>query len=89
MKNEQKFNEWTATHSAWFLFCPIYLAELDSEAPVPLPRKWVPDWYFDLNFWLNDMLQHGIALISPESVGFMFYRARELKAPKIIKVKAE
>lgn len=35
------------THYGWFLgLVPVYLADIDSEAPVVVERNWVPEWYF-------------------------------------------
>ena len=37
----------TFTHYGWFLgLVPVYLADIDSEAPVVVERNWVPEWYF-------------------------------------------
>ena len=38
------------THKGWFLFCPVYLAEIESDAPVVGARHWV----FDPLFWLAE-----------------------------------
>lgn len=36
----------------WFLMCPVYIAEFDTEAPHLMARWWVPDFWFTLNEWL-------------------------------------
>ena len=34
------------THYGWFLgLVPVYLADVDSDAPVVVERNWVPEWY--------------------------------------------
>lgn len=76
------------TCKAWLLFCPLYLADLNSDAPVPIPRH-VPWWWFDFNFWLNDQLQWLVSLVNPDAVGYMFYGVRDLKITKSIEVPDE
>jgi len=70
----------TVTHLGWFLFCPVWLASTCNDLDTPIPRK-VPEWWFDFNFWLNDCAQWAISLVSPDSVGFLFYGIRELVEP--------
>ena len=77
-----------ATHTGWLLLCPLWLAELDSYAPVPIQRH-VPEWWFDFNFWLNDQIQWCVSLVNPDAVGYMFYHVRELSKTKQIKVPDE
>jgi len=84
-----KYHMYTATHSGWFHLCPILLADMDQEAVTPLPRWWVPDWWFDFNFWLNDQIQWAIGFFKSEMVGYLFYAVKPLREPKVIKVKAE
>lgn len=31
------------THKGWIAFCPVYIAELDSEGPIVCERNWVPE----------------------------------------------
>lgn len=42
-----------ATHTGWFLFCPIYLADLESEGPV----VWARHWAFEPLFWAAGVIQ--------------------------------
>lgn len=72
---------WTATHSAWFLFCPILIANIEDDAPVPMPRWAWLEWWLEFNYWLNGGLQWCIWLIAPNAVGYMFYAVRELQQP--------
>ena len=37
------------THKGWFLFCPIWIADWDSEVPVVAPR-----YTLEPLFWLAD-----------------------------------
>ena len=35
------------SHYGWFAgLVPIYLGDIDSDAPVIAERNWVPEWYF-------------------------------------------
>jgi len=29
------------THKGWLLFCPIYLADVDTDCPYIIPRHWI------------------------------------------------
>lgn len=37
------------THKGWFLWCPVYIADLDSEAPVLQERHWSLMPWFAIN----------------------------------------
>lgn len=39
------------THKGWLLFCPIYLADVESDGPQIEPR-WASDWWLNANIWL-------------------------------------
>lgn len=86
MSNE--YHTYLVTHKAWFLICPVNVADFESEAPVPIPRG-VPDWWFDFNAWLYDYVNLTIWLFAPERVGYVFYNVLEYEKPFEIKVKAE
>ncbi len=36
------------THRGRFLFCPVYIGDLDSDNPLVVPRRWVPDFVLTL-----------------------------------------
>lgn len=81
-----KHNEWIATHSGWFLLAPILLAEMDTDAPVPIPR-WGLGWWFELNLLFNDWVLNTIVwMIDPDAVGYLFYGIRKLKRPRVVQV---
>lgn len=41
------------THRGWLLFCPVILGEIDSDAPLCAPRRFVPEVLFDLAVLLS------------------------------------
>jgi hypothetical protein len=79
-------NSWTCTHIAWFLLCPIYLAELDTDCPVPIARFNILEWWLDKQFTLNDWICWVIGWFYPEAVGFIFYHVYKLEKPITITV---
>jgi hypothetical protein len=83
----KKFHEYNATHIGWFLFCPVYIAEIETAAPTPIPR-FVPGWWLDFNLWMNDGIQWCIWFFAPHAVGFIFYGVKELSIPKTVRVRA-
>jgi hypothetical protein len=86
----KKFHTYQATHTGWFLLAPLYLADMETEAPVPIPRwSWLEAWT-DANFWFSDhLLQPIVGLINPDVVGYLFWNVRELAKPIKIEVEAE
>lgn len=84
----KRFNTWTVTHTGWFLLCPLWLADIDTDAPVPIPRH-VPDWWFDFNLWLNNGVQWLISLHDPDATGFLLNFVKRLPSPFEIPVEAE
>lgn len=79
-------NEWTATHSGWLLLAPILLAEIHTDAPVPIPR-WRLEWWFELNLWFNDYVINWIVgMIDPDAVGYLFWGVRQLNRPRVLQV---
>lgn len=51
------------------MLCPVYVADVESEAPYVEPRKWIPDWWFDANLALECGL---ISLASVFGIDAMF-----------------
>ncbi len=41
------------THAGWFLFCPVYLADVDSDGPI----VWERSRWFALLFWAAGVIQ--------------------------------
>lgn len=77
---------WTCTHTGWMLLAPLLLAEIESDAPVPIPRFGL-EWWFDVNLWLNDHIVNlVISLIDERSVGYLFWGVRELDKPVIVEI---
>lgn len=37
------------THKGWLLACPVYIGEPDAAEPVLEPRRFVPEWWMDVN----------------------------------------
>jgi hypothetical protein len=85
----KKFHTYQATHTGWLLLAPLYLAYVDTEAPVPIPRWGWLEWWTDANFWFNDYaIQPLVGLMWPEAVGYLFWSVRELAEPIEIEVEA-
>ena len=40
------------THRGWFLLCPVYGGELESDAPLVAERNGIPTWWFNVNLAL-------------------------------------
>ena len=83
------YHEWEATHRGWILLAPILLANVEDEAPVPIPR-WGLSWWYEANLWANDNLVNLIiGLINEQAVGYLFWGVRKLEKPRIVRVLAE
>ena len=39
------------THKGWIAFCPVYIADIDSDAPIVCERNWVPEFVLTLANW--------------------------------------
>lgn len=66
----------------------MFLANLEDDAPVPIPRWGLWKWY-ELNMWINDNVVNWlISLIDDSAVGYMFWGVRKMGQPRIIRVKA-
>jgi hypothetical protein len=37
------------THVGWFGFCPVYIADVDSDGPTIIERNGIPQWWFEAN----------------------------------------
>lgn len=72
---------WKATHLGWFLFCPIYVAEWNTQAPVPIPRSNRLDWWLELNFAVCNFVIWLISFIAPDVGSYPFLFVRELDEP--------
>lgn len=68
---------WTVTHKGWFLLCPVYLADVDSDAIVPIPRsRWLNGW-LELMFHIQAGINGVIYLCGhEEACGFLFYAVK-------------
>lgn len=51
IKNRISRDELRAEYSnyGWFLACPVYLSDIEGEAPLVVERNWIPEWWFTLN----------------------------------------
>ena len=78
-------NVFVVTHKAWFLLCPVWIADIEDEAPTPIPRL-VPYCWYDFNLWLNNGLCWLVSFVRPDAVGYCYYAVEELKKPKAVKV---
>lgn len=76
--------EWECTHKGWFLLCPVYLSDVDSDCPTMGPRHLWFNWWFEFNIWLNDGINIIISLINPKATGFLI-SIEELPEPKTIR----
>lgn len=72
----------TETHTGWLLLAPVYMADMESDAPVIIPR-YCPECWLAINAWLGQVINVYLQL---HDEGFMFYAVRELKEPNAIKV---
>ncbi|MBK1883672.1 hypothetical protein JIN85_14730 [Luteolibacter pohnpeiensis] len=48
--------KWNVTAKGWVCLCPVWLADPDSEAPVPIPRPLWLGWWLSLQFWGQDVV---------------------------------
>lgn len=53
-------------HKGWFLFCPIRLAGLETEAPVVEPRWGWANVLFDLSLWVFTVQVRVLLFFNPE-----------------------
>lgn len=53
------------THKAWFLLCPVLVGDVDSEAPLVVPRRGIPEWWLDLNGLAMQLLVGARTLVQP------------------------
>lgn len=37
------------THCGWFFLCPIWIGDLDRDAPLIVPRRFIPGMWLDIN----------------------------------------
>jgi hypothetical protein len=66
------------THEGWFLFCPVYWSDVESEA-VAKHGLW---WIFDLAIEIQQFRNWCLSLIGIEG-GFPF-SLKELPMPKVV-----
>ena len=68
---------WTVTHQGWFLLCPVWLADVESDAIVPIPLfRWLGLW-LDLMFIIQTAINDVFYLCGREdSCGFLFYAVK-------------
>jgi len=88
MGEEPKYHCYEATHSAWFLLAPIYLANLDEDVVTVLARR-CPVWWVWFNIWLSVLIRGAAECCGrPSAVGCLFYSVKELKDVKQISARA-
>jgi hypothetical protein len=39
------------THKGWIAFCPVYIANIDSDGPIVCERNWVPEFVLTMANW--------------------------------------
>lgn len=61
MKKVQLF-----THEGWFGICPVYVADIESDAPHLTPR--VENWFYESLFWVS----HGAFMAFFTVTDFLF-----------------
>jgi hypothetical protein len=77
--------EFKVTHSAWVSFCPVWLNNIESDAPDVLARYHL-DWVFDAAVWYQGMRDSIIQLCVPDyPIGFWFSHVYELSPPITVK----
>ncbi|RIX47444.1 MAG: hypothetical protein D3M94_07165 [Rhodocyclales bacterium GT-UBC] len=54
------------THKGWFLLCPIYLGDIDSDAPEVIPRDWMLGILFAISEFLFACYVGAVELIKPD-----------------------
>lgn len=69
------------THQGWLLFCPIYLAGLESEAPIVWERLILLAPVFKLAVWLQQSAITALSMLDPDyEPQWMFWRVRRIDA---------
>lgn len=53
------------THAGWFGLCPVYIAGLESDAPLVEPRHWVCAPLFWLSLWANSVVFWCCSVMDP------------------------
>lgn len=43
------------THKGWFLLCPVYLADINTDGPYVEERRFIPVWWFSFSACLVDV----------------------------------
>lgn len=78
------------THKGWFGFCPVYFAELDSEAPFIEPRHPLFSFLFTLSEMMFASIHWFQELINPYAEQFWVITVTgELEEPIEISIEEE
>lgn len=67
------------THVAWFLLCPVWLADVDGMDIVPIPRPQSLWWWWEFNMWIQQGINWVMWFINPGACGFLFHHVREIE----------
>lgn len=54
------------THLGWFFACPVYIGATDSDAPLIVPRRFIPEWWLTVNDWAFCMFVVLVQLVRPD-----------------------
>lgn len=54
------------THKGWFGLCPVYFADIDSDAPLAEPRHWSLGWLMHLSVAIYSAVIFMKTVIDPE-----------------------
>lgn len=75
----------TYTNKGWFGLCPVYFANLDSEAPDIHPRHWSLEWLMDLSEFIYGPCHWLKSVADPlYEGGWPLQVTGELNPPKVI-----
>lgn len=68
-----------ATHTGWFLFCPIFLADVESEGPIVWARWSMLEPLFAIAYCLQASAIAVLSLIDDEyEPGWMFWHVQPI-----------
>lgn len=72
---------WTVTHKGWCLACPVWIAQENDEAIVPIPRFTWLGWWLEVQLFIQDRMING--LMPEEQRGFVFWRVEPVPSFRI------
>ena len=75
------------THKGWFLPCPVYFGDLDSDAPLVEPRRSWCGWLMDLSLALFHAFADIQGCFDPSfDPAYPLLKTGKLANPKVVQV---